>query len=42
VATSGQKQVLNLLEHRFAIDISLWISVLQLYNAAKIGDEKIV
>jgi ankyrin repeat protein len=41
-AKNGQEQVLHLLKRHFAIDISGWIPIAQLYNASKTGDEKVV
>jgi ankyrin repeat protein len=42
IAACGQESVLNLLKRRFAVDISVWIPIAQLYNASKTGDEKVV
>ena len=41
-AHCGQEGVLHLLKRRFAVDISIWIPISQLYNASKTGNEKVV
>jgi hypothetical protein len=41
-AHDGQEGVLRLLNQRFAVDVSDWVPIAQLYNASKTGDEKVV
>jgi ankyrin repeat protein len=41
-AHGGQEGVLRLLNQRFAVDVSDWVPIAQLYNASKTGDEKVV